>query len=130
MQVVHRIGSANPGRERTGRRQHYVPRLYLRNFARKSKGGKFRLHEYNLSTFRLRLTTVEDTGLESRYYDNIGPGGEMVSIDHWLQRLEKEATPVLVVCHMSFAGLALAKQRAVSLASTRQISPDAPLAAR
>jgi hypothetical protein len=71
-----------------------VPQLYLRHFAQASK-GRHRLYEYNLTTFRQRITAVEDTALESNYYDSHAESGEVESIDFWLKQLEDDASPVL-----------------------------------
>ncbi len=94
MGVVRKIGSPTTAQVGNVRRQHFVPRLYLRNFAQQRK-KKFYLHEFSLKTFKRRRTTVEDTGLEAYYYNTRDPQDQAESLDPWLGRVETQAAPVL-----------------------------------
>ena len=80
--------------KKPARRQHYVPRFYLRNFARESK-GKYRIHVYDFHTKRAYSTTVENTGLEGDFYTTWSESGERESIDPRLTELEHTMVPGL-----------------------------------
>jgi hypothetical protein len=73
------------------KRQHYVPRFYLRSFV--GKNGKLRVIDLNEANREFR-TSVENAAAESRFYD-IEVNGARLSTEDWLSEVEGDAAEVL-----------------------------------
>ncbi len=72
------------------KRQHFVPRLYLKNFAR--AGGKIRV--FDLEEVREYSTSLDNVAVQTRFYD-VTLEGQDYSAEDWLATLEAEASSVL-----------------------------------
>ena len=72
------------------KRQHYVPRFYLRPFGRPD--GKLRVSD--LQESREYVSSLENVAVQSGFYD-VDLGGHTYSAEDWLGELESDATIVL-----------------------------------
>ena len=72
------------------KRQHYVPRFYLKGFGRPD--GKLRVSD--LQEDREYVSSVENVAVQSRFYD-VDLGGHAYSAEDWLGELEGDAATVL-----------------------------------
>ena len=72
------------------KRQHYVPRSYLRRFARRD--GRIRV--VDLQEDREYKTSIGNAAVEGRFYD-LEIEQTIVSTEDWLARIESEASPVI-----------------------------------
>ena len=62
------------------RRQHYVPRFYLRNFALKKKKG-FTIRCFNKEKERSFEQNIVKVGMENYFYDKYAP--PKIEITYW-----------------------------------------------
>jgi hypothetical protein len=85
------------------KRQHYVPRFLVRNFA--SRGAQH-VHVYDKSNDRTFRANVINVAVEAGFYD-FRIGDEIISIEAGLEQLEGSAAPILdrVVTQQSLARL-------------------------
>jgi len=72
------------------KRQHYVPRLYLRVFADEAE----QLRVVDLDTGKSYRTSVANAAVVGRFND-VGVGAVVVSTESWLSQIEGEAAPLL-----------------------------------
>lgn len=75
------------------KRQHYVPRFLLRNFA---PAGEEQVHVYDKSNDRVFRAHIANVAAESGFYD-FRIGDEVFSIEAGLGELEDAAAPILRV---------------------------------
>lgn len=72
------------------KRQHYVPRTYLRHFI----GEDGLLRVVDLQQITEYRTSIINAAVEGRFYD-IDTDGTVVSVEEWLARIENEASSVI-----------------------------------
>ena len=72
------------------KRQHYVPRFYLKPFGRPDS----KLRVSDLQEDREYVSSVENVAVQSRFYD-VDLGGHAYSAEDWLGELEGDAATVL-----------------------------------
>ncbi len=85
----HRWNEPILGETRT-KRQHFVPRMYLKPFTRQN--GKIRV--VDLQEKREYATSIGNVAVETRFYD-VDLEGQHFSAEDWLAVLESEASSVL-----------------------------------
>ncbi|MCY3799977.1 MAG: DUF4238 domain-containing protein [Chloroflexi bacterium] len=76
--------------ETQAKRQHYVPRSYLRRFAREDD----QIRVVDLQEDREFRTSIGNAAVEGRFYD-LENDQTVVSAEDWLARIESEASPVI-----------------------------------
>jgi len=64
--------------------QHYVPRFYLKSFARQKKPNKFIIRCYNKETEEKYEQNITQAAMERYFYDD----GETPAIENLLSRIE------------------------------------------
>jgi hypothetical protein len=72
------------------KRQHYVPKMYLRNF----KGPDCNIRVFDVANGNERRTSILNAAVETRFY-NIVIDGLHMSTEGWLSGVERKADPVL-----------------------------------
>ncbi len=72
------------------KRQHYVPRFFLKSFGRPD--GKLRVSD--LQENREYVSSLENVAVQSGFYD-VELGGHVYSAEDWLGELESNAATVL-----------------------------------
>lgn len=72
------------------KRQHYIPRVYLRAFA----DGSEQVRVVDFETGRQYRTSVDNTAVEARF-NNVQVGDDVVSTEGWLSGIEGAAAPII-----------------------------------
>ncbi len=72
------------------RRQHYVPRFYLKPFT--TTGGKIRV--FDLQEDRQYVSSLENVAVQSGFYD-VDLSGHAYSAENWLGELESDGSSIL-----------------------------------
>lgn len=91
--MIDKSGWNEPILSRTEtRRQHFVPRLYLKPFTRNDD----KIRVVDLQEEREYVSSLNNVAVQSRFYD-IKRDGQDYSAEDWLAELESKAAGVLRV---------------------------------
>jgi hypothetical protein len=78
-----------------GRKQHYIPQFYLRNFTTENQKGKPVLWIYDKDGSCPREQTTVNSMAEYGFYDFEDTKGNFHGVDFGLQQIEQRAAPIL-----------------------------------
>jgi hypothetical protein len=99
------------------KRQHWVPRLLLRNFTSSPAQDDPPIHVYDLDSGRVFKTSIKNVAQETHFYNTREPGARRETLESWLQtNVEGPAAAVITRLLRSRSVLGMSEDEKVSLA--------------